>query len=156
MMIIRWELSASHSLMHTHFLMPRRSCSRSWFPIEKYQTLWLKWKRCCLVKVKRYTFLHFTHWGKSPEFITKFTFWKSHFWQNSHFQSLIFSQNSHFKSIIFDKIHIFQPSNSREFLDEKLHFVPVWFHKKFLLFHDWFGGPGLWCTNSWDIVVTSH
>ena len=59
---------------------------------------------------------------KSTQFIRKFTFWKSYFWRNLHFQSLIlhkihifkisfltkftisktdFSQNSHFQSLIF-------------------------------------------------------
>ena len=73
-----------------------------------------------------------THWGKPPQFVQKFTFSKSHFSQNSHFQGLIFqkihifkvafftkftilkshfSQNSHFKSVIFHKIHIFQTWN---------------------------------------------
>ena len=30
------------------------------------------------------------HWGKNPELIQKFTFWKYHFSQNSLFQDLIF------------------------------------------------------------------
>ena len=46
--------------------------------------------------------------------LTKFTFLKSHL-----------SQNSQFQSLIFDKIHIFQASNSREFLDKKLIFAPL-------------------------------
>ena len=71
-----------------------------------------------------------THTGaKNHQFIQKFTFWKSHFSQNSQFQSLIFGkihnfkvsflakftiskslfwQNSQFKSLIFHKIHIFK------------------------------------------------
>ena len=47
-------------------------------------------------------------------FFTKFTIPKSHFWQNSQFQNLI-----------FHKIHIFQTSNSKEFSDKKLGFAPV-------------------------------
>ena len=86
-----------------------------------------------------------THLCKNPQFVQKFTFWNSHFSQNSHFQNLIFhkihifkvqfftkftisksnfSQNSHFQSLIFHKIHIFQTSNSWAFLDKKLVFGP--------------------------------
>ena len=37
-------------------------------------------------------------------FLTKFTFSNSHFWQNSHFQSLIFhKKKSHFQSLSFHK-----------------------------------------------------
>ena len=46
-------------------------------------------------------------------FFTKFTSSMSHF-----------SQNSQFKNFIFDKIHSFQITNSREFLDKKLVFAP--------------------------------
>ena len=70
--------------------------------------------------VKDFPFIE--HWGKNPQFIQKFTFWKYLFSQNSHFQSRIFhkihiskshfSQNSQFQSRIFLKIHIFQTSNS--------------------------------------------
>ena len=58
--------------------------------------------------------------------LTTFTFWKSQFWQNSHFENLIFDKihiskisfmtKFTFWKYIFDKIHIFQASNSREFL----------------------------------------
>ena len=68
--------------------------------------------------------------------MTKFTFSKSHFPQNSHFQSLIFhkihiSQISFFTKFTFlksqlYKIHIFEISKSREFLDKKWVFAPVW------------------------------
>ena len=44
----------------------------------------------------------------------QFTFSKPHFCQNSHFPNLI-----------FNKIHIFQTSNSREFLDKMLVFAAV-------------------------------
>ena len=63
--------------------------------------------------LKRYTFKNgLAHWGKKSTFypkihtlkipiFTKFTFLKSHFSQNSHFQSLIFHKNSHFSNIKF-------------------------------------------------------
>ena len=67
----------------------------------------------------------------------KFTSWKSHFWQNSHFQILI-----------FDKIHIFK----------------VWFFSKFTIlesqllpqkfeFLDIFGSVQntVWCSNLWQL-----
>ena len=45
--------------------------------------------------------------------MAKFTHSKSHF-----------SQNSHFQNLIYQKIHIFQTSNSREFMDKMLVFAP--------------------------------
>ena len=78
---------------------------------------------------------------------TKFTFLKSHFSQNSLFWILIFhkihiskipiftiftflksqfSQNSHLWILIFHKIHIFELPKSREFLEKKWVFAPVW------------------------------
>ena len=87
------------------------------------------------------------HWGKNPQFIQKFTFCKSHFHQNSHFQNFIFDKIHIFNVFIFHKIHIFkvlffkkitfsephfltkihvsQTSISTEFLDKKLVFAPV-------------------------------
>ena len=55
--------------------------------------------------------LLWAHWGKNPQFIQKFSFWKSHFEQNSHFQSPI-----------FDKIHIFKISFFTKFTFLKSHF----------------------------------
>ena len=54
-----------------------------------------------------------THWCKNPQLkIRRFTFSKSHFWQNSQFQSLI-----------FDKIHFFKISFPTEFTFAKSHFT---------------------------------
>ena len=44
------------------------------------------------------------------------------------------SKNSHFQSLIFDKIHIFQTSNSREFLDKMLGFLQIFFFQNSLFF----------------------
>ena len=89
-------------------------------------------------------------------FLTKFTFSKSHFSKNSHFQSVIFDKihifkisfftkftfsNSHFSQNSHFQIPIFQTWNSKEFLDKKLGFAPVWWvkFKKNVLFHLNFG-----------------
>ena len=97
--------------------------------------------------------------GRKTSLYEKMTFWKSHFWLNSHFQNLIFdkftfwkisfsskftistphfSRNYHISfNFTFVKIqifgphfsqnsHFFQTLNSREFLDKKLIFAPVW------------------------------
>ena len=49
--------------------------------------------------------------GKNPQFIQKFTYWKSHIWHNSHFQNLI-----------FHKIHIFKASLLTKFTTSNSHF----------------------------------
>ena len=45
--------------------------------------------------------LSFSHWGKNPQFIQKFTISKSYFVQNSHFQSLILNKNHIYKVSFF-------------------------------------------------------
>ena len=84
-----------------------------------------------------------THWGKSPQFIQKFTLWKSQFVQNSHpkndifhkihnfkiifftkftFSKSQFSQNSHSENHIFDKIHNFKIPYFTKLTFSKSHF----------------------------------
>ena len=63
--------------------------------------------------------------GENPHFIQKFTFWKSQFLTKFTSLNSHFSQNSHFWNLIFHKIHIFEISKSREFLDKKWDFAPV-------------------------------
>ena len=64
-------------------------CSQSFFHLKAHQMLSLQ------------TFLSrkgpYTHWGKNPKFIRKFTFWNYHFWQKSHFQRLIYHKIHNFK-----------------------------------------------------------
>ena len=55
-----------------------------------------------------------SHWGKKPQFIQKFTFWKSQFWQNSHVENLI-----------FHKIHISKISFFTKFTFPKSHFCRI-------------------------------
>ena len=55
-------------------------------------------------------------------FFTKFTFWKSHFSQNSQVQNLNFSQKSQFQSLIIYKIHIFKVSFLTKFTFLKVSF----------------------------------
>ena len=43
----------------------------------------------------------YTHWGKNPQFIQKFTFSKYYCSQNSHFQNLIFHKIHYFKGSFF-------------------------------------------------------
>ena len=70
-----------------------------------------------------------THWGKKPQFIQKFTIWKSHFSQNSHFENLIFHKIHNFKVSLFDKIHIFQ-----SVIFHKIHFFGPLILTKFTIF----------------------
>ena len=53
----------------------------------------------------------FAHWGQNSQFIQKFTFRKSHF-----------SQNSHFENINFHKIHLSEISFFTKFTITKYHF----------------------------------
>ena len=73
------------------------------------------------------------HWGKNPQFIRKFIFWKSHFSPDSHFfkvsfftkftfSKFHFSQNSNFQNLIFYKIHIFKISFFTKFTFSKSQF----------------------------------
>ena len=50
----------------------------------------------------------YSHWGKNPQFIRKFTFPKYHFWQNSHFQIFIFHKNHIFKVSFLTKFTFYK------------------------------------------------
>ena len=60
-------------------------------------------------------FLHiiYTHWGKTPQFIQKFTFGKSHFSQNSHLQNLTFHKINIYKISFFTKFTFSKPHFSQ-------------------------------------------
>ena len=74
----------------------------------KFEELQSKFGSCVNQKVLIFS----NHTGaKNAHFIRKFTFWKSHFWQNSQFQNLIFHQ-----------IHIFKVSFFTKFTFSKSHF----------------------------------
>ena len=82
------------------------------FPMLKSRFILITVGKCCF-EIKL---------GQKPQIIQKFTFWISHFSQNSHFQSLIFHKIHNFKASISTKFTIFQASNCKEFLDKKLVF----------------------------------
>ena len=55
-------------------------------------------------------------------FLTKFTFWKSNFSQNSHFPKSHFWQKSQFQNRIFDKIHSLKIAFFTKITISKSHF----------------------------------
>ena len=55
-----------------------------WLRLQSTQILKIQQRAAPIEATKMTT----THWGKNPQFVQKFTFWNSHFWQNSHFQNL--------------------------------------------------------------------
>ena len=59
--------------------------------------------------------LKMSHLSKNPQFIQKFSVWKSHFLTKFTFSKSHFWQNSHLQNHIFDKIHIFKISLSTKF-----------------------------------------
>ena len=63
-----------------------------------------------------------THWGRNPQFIQKLSFWKSHFWQNSHFQNHIFDKIHNFKISFFTKFTFSKSHSFTKFTFSKSHF----------------------------------
>ena len=73
-------------------------------------TCWM-WVRIQILSIRCSGKVWKAHRGKNPQFIRKFTFWKSHFLTKFTSLKSHFSPNSHLQSLIFHKIHIFQTSN---------------------------------------------
>ena len=72
--------------------------------------------------------------GQKSLFLPKIHIWKSHFWQNSQFENLIFDKIHIFRVSFLNKIHIFKNSflakftfSKRQF-SQKSHFQSLIFH----------------------------
>ena len=87
---------------------PSRSVLNFWWIHKRKTNLGMQ---VSLQNYQKIYMISYTHWGKSPQFVQKFIFWKSYFSQNSQFQSLI----SH-------KIHNFKVPISTKFTISKSHF----------------------------------
>ena len=92
------------------------------------------------------------HWVKNPQFIQKFTIWKSHFSQNSHFENLLIHKNHIFKvwfftKFTFSKCEFSQNSHFQSMNFHKIHILKVWFFTKFTFFKH--QSPGNFWIKSW-------